>query len=102
MAADIAVSHHEKWNGKGYPAELSGESIPLSAQIMAISDMYDALVFVRPYKKSWTHEHAVEDIIRNKNIAFDPPIVEAFVLESENFKEIKNMYRDSWTIFYLH
>ena len=95
IAADIAASHHEKWNGTGYPAGLSGEDIPLSARIMALSDMYDALVSVRPYKKSWTHEQAAEEIIRNKNIAFDPLIVEAFVLEKDNFKEIKNKFRDS-------
>ena len=95
IAADIAASHHERWNGTGYPAGLSGEDIPLSARIMALSDMYDALVSVRPYKKSWTHEQAAEEIIRNKNIAFDPLIVEAFVLEKDNFKEIKNKFRDS-------
>jgi diguanylate cyclase (GGDEF)-like protein/PAS domain S-box-containing protein len=95
IAADIAASHHEKWNGTGYPAGLSGEDIPLSARIMALSDMYDALVSVRPYKKSWTHEQAAEEIIRNKNVAFDPLIVEAFVLEKDNFKEIKNKFRDS-------
>jgi len=94
IAADIAASHHEKWNGTGYPAGLSGEDIPLSARIMALSDMYDALVSARPYKKSWTHEQAAEEIIRNKNIAFDPLIVEAFVLEKDNFKEIKNKFRD--------
>ena len=95
IAADIAASHHERWNGTGYPAGLSGEDIPLSARIMALSDMYDALVSVRPYKKSWTHEQAAEEIIRNKNVAFDPLIVEAFVLEKDNFKEIKNKFRDS-------
>ena len=94
IASEIAGNHHEKWNGTGYPAGLSGESIPLVARIMSLADMYDALVSERPYKKAWTHEKASAEIIKNKGIAFDPVIVEAFVLEQDHFKEIANKYFD--------
>ena len=93
-AIDIAGGHHEKWDGTGYPQGLNGQDIPLAARIMAIADVYDALVCERPYKKAWAHEKAVEEIINLKGTAFDPVIVEAFVLEQDYFKEILDKYRD--------
>jgi HD-GYP domain-containing protein (c-di-GMP phosphodiesterase class II) len=62
---------------------------------MAVADVYDALVTERPYKKLWTHEQAVEEIIKNKGIAFDPIVIEAFVLEQDHFKEVLERYRDN-------
>jgi response regulator RpfG family c-di-GMP phosphodiesterase len=94
IASDMAGCHHEKWDGTGYPAMLSGKSIPLAARIMSIVDTYDALVSVRPYKEAWTHEDALQEIIENTGKSFDPAIIEAFVLESEIFKSIANEYRD--------
>jgi len=88
VASTIAESHHEKWDGTGYPAGLKGNAIPLSARIMALADVYDALTSVRPYKKAWTHEDASEEIIRNSGIAFDPAVVEAFISEKSYFKEV--------------
>jgi len=90
IAADMAGYHHEKWDGTGYPAMLSGESIPLAARIMSVVDTYDALVTVRPYKGAWTHEDALQEIIKNKGASFDPLIIEALVLESEEFNSIAN------------
>ena len=90
IAADMAGCHHEKWDGTGYPAMLSGESIPLAARIMSVVDTYDALVTVRPYKGAWTHEDALQEIIKNKGASFDPLIIEALVLESEEFNSIAN------------
>jgi response regulator RpfG family c-di-GMP phosphodiesterase len=90
IAADMAGCHHEKWDGTGYPAMLSGESIPLAARIMSVVDTYDALVTVRSYEGAWTHEDALQEIIKNKGASFDPLIIEALILESEEFNSIAN------------
>jgi HD-GYP domain-containing protein (c-di-GMP phosphodiesterase class II) len=92
VASTIAESHHEKWDGTGYPAGLKGNAIPLSARIMALADVYDALTAARPYKKAWTHEDASEEIIRNSGIAFDPAVVEAFISEKSYFKEVAEAF----------
>lgn len=84
----IAYTHHEKWDGSGYPEGLAGEGIPLFGRIMAIADVYDALICKRRYKPSFTHEEAVEIITRNKGIHFDPLLVEAFLEVSEEFRNI--------------
>ena len=81
-ARSMAISHHEKWNGSGYPHQLSGQNIPLQGRCMAIVDVYDALVSVRPYKKSFTHEEAINTILDGKGSHFDPLITEAFVESS--------------------
>ncbi|MBR3019424.1 MAG: HD domain-containing protein [Clostridia bacterium] len=75
IAEEIAVSHHEKWNGKGYPNGLSGEEIPLPARIMAVADVYDALVSVRVYKPSMTPEDALDLIESESGTHFDPKII---------------------------
>lgn len=90
----IASCHHEKWDGTGYPRGLSGEDIPLEARIMALADMYDALVTKRPYKSGWSHEQAIEEIVGKKGIHLDPVIVDAFIAEKDSFREIANRYRD--------
>ena len=90
----IAGGHHERWNGQGYPRGLAGENIPLEARIMSVADMYDALVSERVYKKEWTHLEAVQEVIRNKGIYFDPLIVDAFIAEQQSFQSILNQYRD--------
>jgi putative two-component system response regulator len=83
-AKTIATYHHEKWNGMGYPFGLAGEDIPLLGRIMALVDVYDALVSERPYKKPFTHEQAVDIIKKDSGSHFDPKIVEVFVgIESE-------------------
>ncbi|MBO5137470.1 MAG: response regulator [Spirochaetaceae bacterium] len=78
MASQIAHSHHEKWNGKGYPQGLKGEEIPLCARIVSIIDVYDALRAVRPYKKAYTHKDSVECIYSDEGKSFDPKVVQAF------------------------
>jgi len=93
-AIKIAGSHHEKWDGSGYPKGLSGGDIPLEARIMALADMYDALVTTRPYKKSWTHEEAVYEIVGKKGTHLDPAVVEAFMFERDQFKMIAQRYGD--------
>lgn len=78
-AREIALSHHEKWDGSGYPRGLSGESIPLSARIVALADVFDALTSERPYKKPWPVEEAVAYIREQSGSHFEPRIVEHFL-----------------------
>ena len=80
-AGEIALSHHEKWDGSGYPNGLSGEDIPLSGRIAALADVFDALTSVRPYKKAWTVESAVNLIKENSGGHFDPALVDAFLMQ---------------------
>jgi CHASE2 domain-containing sensor protein len=79
VAERIALTHHERWDGGGYPAGLRGEEIPLAARICAICDVYDALISERPYKRRWTHDEALEQIARERGAQFDPELVEAFL-----------------------
>ncbi|MCL2218888.1 MAG: response regulator [Chitinispirillia bacterium] len=85
-ARRFAGHHHEKWNGTGYPRGLRGDDIPLEGRIMAVADVYDALVSERPYKKPFTHEEAVEIIKKDTGTHFDPKIAEAFMNAAENFE----------------
>jgi putative two-component system response regulator len=94
MGIDIAKHHHEKWDGSGYPDGLAKEMIPLSARIMALVDVYDALRARRPYKKSFTHEKAIEIIRAGSGNAFDPAIVRAFFYVHEKFDAIFNEFVD--------
>jgi len=82
----FAGSHHEKWDGSGYPRGLKKNDIPLLSRFMAIADVYDALTSERPYKKAFTHEEAVEIIVEQKGTHFDPLLVEAFVRVAEQFR----------------
>lgn len=79
MAYEIALTHHEKYNGKGYPHGLKGDAIPLSGRIVAIADVFDALTSERPYKKAWPIEEAVGLIEREQGEHFDPKVVQAFL-----------------------
>lgn len=86
-AKEIAYTHHEKWDGSGYPSGLRGNDIPISGRLMALADVYDALISKRCYKDAFTHENAKEIITKEKGTHFDPEIVEAFmVLEKEFYK----------------
>lgn len=98
-AIEIASSHHERWDGQGYPKGISGEQIPLSARIMALADMYDALVSERVYKHGWDHEEAVSEIIKKSGSHFDPLIVDAFIAEKDEFQTIAQNHKDSTNEF---
>ena len=78
LAAEIALSHHERWDGCGYPSGLAGEEIPIAGRIVAVADTYDALTHPRPYKAAWGEKEALEDILRGTDEHFDPRVVEAF------------------------
>ena len=84
----FAGFHHERWDGRGYPYGLAGEDIPLLGRIMAIADVYDALISVRPYKKPFTHEEATKIIMENSGSQFDPNIAEIFYLIRDKFEEV--------------
>ena len=79
MAQEIALTHHERFDGTGYPNGLAGEAIPISGRIVAIVDVYDALTHERPYKHAWSHEDAMLEIKRQSGTGFDPEVVAAFV-----------------------
>ena len=88
MGSDIAKSHHEKWNGSGYPEGLSGEAIPLSARIVAIADVYDALRSKRPYKTPFSHQQAVDIILEGRGVHFDPELIMLFENIHHEFDQI--------------
>jgi putative two-component system response regulator len=83
MASVIAASHHERWDGTGYPAGLSGEAIPLVGRVVAVADVYDALTHDRPYKSAWPAERAIAEIKRAAGSHFDPRVVAAFLATRE-------------------
>lgn len=93
-AREIAQNHHEKWDGSGYPKGLSGLDIPLSGRLMAVADVYDALISKRVYKPAFDHEKAKAIIIEGKSTHFDPDIVDAFISLEATFKEIAARYQD--------
>jgi putative two-component system response regulator len=94
VAKEIAYCHHEKWDGSGYPQGLSGEQIPLSARMMALADVYDALVSRRYYKAAMSHEEAKAYIAQERGTHFDPELADAFMESSEAFQEISVRYSD--------
>ena len=91
QAKILIATHHEKWDGNGYPRGLKGDDIPLQGRLMAIADVYDALTSDRPYKKAFSHEEAVEIIVNDKGRHFDPDLVEIFLNISNKFLEAKNL-----------
>jgi putative two-component system response regulator len=94
MARDIAASHHERFDGSGYPAKLVGEDIPLSGRIVALADVYDALTSKRVYKDAFAHEVARGIILKESGSHFDPAIVEAFVAVEQAFIAIRDRFRE--------
>lgn len=95
MAKEIALSHHEWWNGTGYPFKLEGEMIPLAARIVTIADVYDALRMKRTYKEECTHEETVNKIYANRGTQFDPSLVDIFMRICGEFSEIWNLLKDT-------
>jgi putative two-component system response regulator len=94
MARVIALTHHEKWDGSGYPQGLVGEDIPLPGRIVALADVFDALTSVRPYKQAWNIDAAVQFIRDNSGSHFDPGLVEVFIQNLDGIIQIKNQYAD--------
>ena len=94
VARQIACCHHEKWDGSGYPHGLAGEAIPLPARLMAVADVYDALISRRVYKQPFPHERAVAMIEAGCGRHFDPTVVSAFLSEAETFRAIAQRFQD--------
>lgn len=95
VAKEIIISHHEKWNGAGYPYGLRGDTIPLSARIMAVVDVYDALISHRPYKEPFSHETAVDIIVQDAGTHFDPYLIEICKDAFSEFHEIAEKHKDA-------
>jgi putative two-component system response regulator len=95
MAQQIAISHHEKWDGSGYPNGLAGEAIPQAGRIAALADVFDALTSARPYKKAWTIEDAVNLIKENSGKHFDPALVEVFLQQLPEILKIRERFDES-------
>ena len=96
LAKEVAIYHHEKWNGSGYPNGISGTDIPLSARIVAIADVFDALTSERPYKKAWSEEDAIELLKSEAGIHFDPDLVPKFIDCLPKVRQIQTKYRDEF------
>ena len=94
-AREIAYGHHEKWDGTGYPQGLAGEAIPLSARLMAVADVYDALISRRIYKPAYSHEMAIEMINEGRGGHFDPDMVDALLAIAEQFRGIAIRFSDN-------
>ena len=86
--------HHEKWDGTGYPAGLSGNGIPVAARIMALADVYDALTTPRVYKEAFSHEKAKQIILEGRDKHFDPDLVDIFLALEERFIQFKTTLSD--------
>lgn len=95
MGALIALGHHERFDGTGYPAGLSGDHIPLPARIVAVADVYDALTSVRPYKTAWTNEKALAFLAEERSKHFDPELVDAFIRMQDDVARIQHELRDT-------
>ena len=94
-AKEIAYSHQEKWDGSGYPEGLAGTDIPLSARLMALADVYDALISRRVYKAPMSHAAATEIILAGLGSHFDPDVVNAFLAIQDEFQSIAQRFADS-------
>jgi len=92
--AEIALGHHEKFDGTGYPAGIRGADIPLFSRIVAVADVFDALTSERPYKEAWTLEAAVDFLLAGSGTHFDPQCVQAFLDAWEDVMEIRNRFRE--------
>lgn len=95
LGAEIALTHHEKYNGSGYPNGTKGENIPVEARIVAVADVFDALTSERPYKKKWTNEAALEFLHTNSGSHFDPLCIKAFMEQLNQVKIIQQQLQDT-------
>lgn len=95
-AQQMIASHHEKWDGSGYPHGLSGADIPLAGRLMALADVYDALLCKRSYKKTYSHAEAMETILAESGRHFDPEVIEAFIAKNEEFLRISQKFTDEY------
>ena len=98
LAASIARSHHEKWDGTGYPAKLAGEAIPIEGRICCVADVFDALCSERPYKPKFPLKKCLEIMLSERGTRFDPKVLDAFFARFEQIEEIRQTYYDCTTV----
>lgn len=94
VAREITLTHHEKWDGSGYPDGLTGDAIPVAGRLMALADVYDALISKRVYKEAFTHEQAVTEILKARGTHFDPEVVDAFNALKGEFWRVAQEFSD--------
>lgn len=94
MAHCVALTHHEKWDGSGYPRGLAGENIPLEGRIVSIADVYDALTSVRPYKRAWSSPEAIDYMQAQSGVSFDPRLLQLFLGMISQIEAIRSAYAD--------
>ena len=99
LAHVVALTHHEKWDGSGYPNGLSGEDIPLEGRIVAIADVFDALTSERPYKRAWTTQEAIDYMQAQSGISFDPHLLSIFITQLAEVENIRNEFADLPSMF---
>ncbi|MGX4643377.1 response regulator [Massilia sp. SYSU DXS3249] len=95
LAHDIALTHHEKYDGSGYPNGLAGDAIPLTGRIVAIADVFDALTSIRPYKRAWSEEEAVGYLVEQKGKHFDPALVDLFVAQLPTIRTVRERWAEA-------
>jgi putative two-component system response regulator len=95
LAREIALTHHEKYDGSGYPNGLAGDAIPLTGRIVAIADVFDALTSVRPYKRAWTEQEAVEHMVQQKGKHFDPALIDLFVAQLPAIRSVRERWAEA-------
>ena len=95
LASQIALRHHERWDGTGYPDHLRGTQIPLAARIAAVGDVFDALISKRPYKRAWTTDEALRVIQKSAGSHFDPIVIEALNASWSQFLDISKEFSDA-------
>ena len=95
IASAIAYTHHERWDGTGYPRGLRAEEIPLCGRIMALADVYDAMTTRRVYKAAYAHDQVVAQIFAARGGHFDPEVVDAFLEVADRFQEISDQFQDT-------
>lgn len=96
MGAVIALSHHEKFDGSGYPNALNGNAIPLEGRIVAVADVFDALTSARPYKSAWSLDRAIAFLRQGRGTHFDPDCVDAFLRSWKDVVEVRKQFQDDW------
>jgi response regulator RpfG family c-di-GMP phosphodiesterase len=96
IATQIAGTHHERWDGAGYPYQLSGEEIPIAGRITTLADVFDALSSKRCYKSAWTSKDVIDFIVAERGKQFDPALVDLFVTHYDEFVEICRRHPDTY------
>ena len=94
MSKQIALEHHERYDGHGYPFAMVGDDISIEGRIVAVADVYDALTSRRSYKEAWAEEDAYNEIMKGRGTQFDPDVVDAFAAAHDEILKVRETFRD--------